>query len=93
MRNETLLDLITGRSYGKNLRELAEAASIGRASIWRWTSGLSLPRHAQASALAATLGVSVDRVLAAAKESQKRKKEQRRRKARRAAKKKELHPT
>ena len=68
MRNETLDDLIL--SQGKGLRRTAEAAQIGRTSIWRWSRGITTPRHAQAAALAAVLGVDVDRVLAASRRSQ-----------------------
>jgi transcriptional regulator with XRE-family HTH domain len=68
MRNETLEDLILAR--GNGLKRTAEAASIGRTSIWRWTRGLAFPRHAQAAALAAVLGVDAERVLVAASASQ-----------------------
>jgi len=66
-RKETLEQLIL--SKGNGLRNTAEAAKIGRTSIWRWTRGVSFPMHAQATALAAVLGVDVDRVLAAASRS------------------------
>jgi transcriptional regulator with XRE-family HTH domain len=81
MRNttETLDALILSKGLG--LRWTAEAAMVGRTSIWRWINGTSFPRHAQATALALALGVSVERVLAAATASQKK----RRRAARRAA--------
>ena len=70
MRNaETLNDLIQAR--GNGLKRTAEAASIGRTSIWRWTRGLAYPRHAQATALAGVLGVKVERVLDAATTSQR----------------------
>lgn len=66
MRNttETLDALILSKGLG--LRWTAEAAMVGRTSIWRWINGTSFPRHAQATALALALGVSVERVLAAA---------------------------
>jgi|ETNvirome_6_1000_1030641.scaffolds.fasta_scaffold44740_1 transcriptional regulator with XRE-family HTH domain len=69
MRNETLEDLILAK--GRGLRRTAEAASVGRTSIWRWTRGLAFPRHAQAAALAAVLGVDPERVLVAASASQR----------------------
>lgn len=70
MRNsETLQDLIDSSELG--LRSAAQAARIGRTSIWRWCRGLSTPQHAQAAALAAALKVDVDRILAAASASQR----------------------
>ena len=72
MRNLTeALDVLI-QAKGDGLKRTAEAALIGRTSIWRWTRGHSFPRHAQALALASALGVSVERVLAAAKASQKK---------------------
>lgn len=70
MRNtETLQDLIS--SCGLGLRSAAQEARIGRTSIWRWCRGLTAPQHAQVAALAATLKVDVDRVLAAVSASQR----------------------
>ena len=77
MRNKTesLADLLA--SSGMGLRQAAEAAGIGRSSLWRWIHGRARPQSPQVSALAATLGVRLDRLMAAVEVS--------RRKARRAA--------
>lgn len=70
MRNETLQDLIEARGLG--LKATAQAARIGRTSLWRWLHGLAVPRHAQAAALGAALGVTPDQVIEAAERSSER---------------------
>ncbi len=69
MWHEETLDELLGER-GRQLT--ADAAGIGRTSIWRWRTGNASPCKAQATALAAAFGVEVERVLAAAAASRRR---------------------